>query len=99
MINHRIRKTLPFGLGQWAVRSIIAPIILLFSVMTLPALSGAQQVCQPNGDIDRNGSVTAADALLAFQQALGLAPADYVPTGHRGCLPSTELSRPTYHRV
>ena len=41
--------------------------------MGLPALSGAQQTCQPDGDVDRNGSVTAADALLAFQQALGLA--------------------------
>ena len=29
--------------------------------------------CPPNGDVDQNGSLTAADALLAFQQALGLA--------------------------
>ena len=29
--------------------------------------------CPPDGDVDQNGSVTAADALLAFQQALGLA--------------------------
>ena len=28
---------------------------------------------QPDGDVDQNGSVTAADALLAFQQALSLA--------------------------
>ena len=28
--------------------------------------------CPPDGDVDRNGSVTAADALLAFRQALGL---------------------------
>ena len=41
--------------------------------MCLPALSGAQPTCPPNGDVDQNGSVTAADALLAFQQALGLA--------------------------
>ena len=41
--------------------------------MGLPALSGAQPACPPDGDVDRNGSVTAADALLAFQQALGLA--------------------------
>ena len=29
--------------------------------------------CPPDGDVDQNGSVTAADALLAFQQALSLA--------------------------
>ena len=46
-------------------------LLLALIVMGLPALSGAQ-ICQPNGDVDRNGSVTAADALLAFQQALGL---------------------------
>ena len=32
----------------------------------------APQACQPDGDVDRSGGVTAADALLAFQQALGL---------------------------
>jgi hypothetical protein len=32
----------------------------------------APQACQPDGDVDRSGSVTAADALLAFQQALSL---------------------------
>ena len=32
--------------------------------------------CSPDGDVDRNGSLTAADALLAFQQALGLAQLD-----------------------
>ena len=32
----------------------------------------ASQACQPDGDVDRSGGVTAADALLAFQQALGL---------------------------
>lgn len=29
-------------------------------------------ICQHNGDVNQDGSVTAADALLAFQQALGL---------------------------
>ena len=32
----------------------------------------APQACQPDGDVDRSGGVTAADALLAFQQALSL---------------------------
>ena len=30
------------------------------------------QICQPHGDVNEDGSVTAADALLAFQQALSL---------------------------
>ena len=36
----------------------------------------ARQACQPDGDVDQSGDVTAADALLAFQQALGLADLD-----------------------
>ena len=36
----------------------------------------APQACQPDGDVDRSGGVTAADALLAFQQALGLTDLD-----------------------
>ena len=63
MTIQRRRKFLPF-----------APSLLLLIVIGLPALSGAQQTCQPNGDVDQSGSVTAADALLAFQQALSLAP-------------------------
>ena len=58
MTNQRLWRFLPF---------IIVTLILL----GLPALSSAQS-CQPDGDVDRSGSVTAADALLAFQQALGL---------------------------
>ena len=30
------------------------------------------QTCRPDGDVDQNGSVTASDAVLAFQQALSL---------------------------
>ena len=47
--------------------------LLALVVMGLPSLSGAQPACPPDGDVDQNGSVTAADALLAFQQALSLA--------------------------
>ena len=46
--------------------------LLAVVVVGLPAQSGAQPTCLPDGDVDQNGSVTAADALLAFQQALGL---------------------------
>ena len=55
-----------------ACPSVICLMLLALIVMGLPALSGAQQTCQPDGDIDQNGSLTAADALLAFQQALSL---------------------------
>ena len=48
-------------------------VFLFLIVIPLPALSDAEQTCRPDGDVDQNGSVTAADALLAFQQALGLA--------------------------
>ena len=55
-------------------RSFLPSLILLsLIVMGLPALSGAQPACPPDGDVDHNGSVTAEDALLVFQQTLGLA--------------------------
>ena len=72
MINQRLKRYLPLVLGHRTVYRFIPSLMLLCIIMGLPALSGAQQVCQPDGDVDRNGSVTAADALLAFQQALGL---------------------------
>ena len=56
-------------------RRFVTPLVfgfLALIVMGLPALSGAQPTCQSDGDVDQNGSVTAADALLVFQQALGL---------------------------
>lgn len=45
-------------------------------VLALSAVAGAQQTCHPDGDVDQSGSVTAADALLAFQQALSLVQLD-----------------------
>ena len=63
-----------FALGRRAARhSVASSLLLALIVAGLPALAGAQQTCRPDGDVDRNGSVTAADALLAFQQALSLA--------------------------
>ena len=74
MTIQRLCRFLVFVPGQrTACRSITFLMLLALLVMGLPALSDAQQSCQPDGDVDRNGSVTAADALLAFQQALGLA--------------------------
>ena len=70
----RLRKISTFVLGpHTACRFITFPLLLVLIVIGLPALSGAQQTCQPDGDVDQNGSVTAADALLVFQQALSLA--------------------------
>ena len=73
MMIQRPRRFLPIVLAR---RSIPSLLLLALMVMSLPALSGAQQACLPDGDVDRNGSVTAADALLAFQQALSLVQLD-----------------------
>ena len=68
------QRFMPFVIDRsTAPRPITFLMFLLLVVTGLPALAGAQQACLPDGDVDRNGSVTAADALLAFQQALGLA--------------------------
>ena len=64
MRMQRLRRFWPF---------VFSFVFLALIVMGLPVLAGAQQACQPDGDVDQNGSVTAADALLAFQQALSLA--------------------------
>ena len=48
--------------------------------MGLSALSDAQ-TCQPDGDVDQSGSVTAADALMVFQQALGIVQLDTCQQG------------------
>ena len=77
MTIQRLWKFLPFVLAQrTAYRTVTSILLLVLIVIGLPALSGAQQDCLPDGDVDRNGSVTAADALLAFQQALSLAQLD-----------------------
>ena len=73
MINQRLWRSLRFVLGRRTVcRFVISLILLGLMVMGLPALSSAQQTCQPDGDVDQSGSVTAVDARLAFQQALSL---------------------------
>ena len=55
-----------------ACRWALSLVLLVLLVAGLPRLSGAQPSCLPNGDVDQNGAITAADALLVFQQALGL---------------------------
>ena len=53
-------------------RFVVSLMFLVLMVTGLPVLSGAQTACQPDGDVNQDGSVTATDALLVFQQALGL---------------------------
>ena len=74
MTIQRLRRFLPFVRRRGTpCRSIAFLMLLVLIVMGLPALSGAQtQTCLPDGDVDQNGSVTAQDALLTFQQALSL---------------------------
>ena len=77
MTTQQLQSFSPFALGQRTARCrVISLIPLVLVALGLPAFSGAQQVCLPNGDVDQNGTVTAADALLAFQQALGLVQLD-----------------------
>ena len=77
MTTQRFRRFLPFVLGQRIPYRLFTSLMLLVLIlMCLPALSSAQQTCQPDGDVNQNGSVTAVDALLAFQQALSLTQLD-----------------------
>ena len=77
MTTQRFRRFLPFVLGQRIpYRFFTSLMLLVLILMCLPALSSAQQTCQPDGDVNQNGSVTAVDALLAFQQALNLTQLD-----------------------
>jgi hypothetical protein len=70
----RPQRLLSCVLGQRTTcRHVSSLLLVALIVIGLPVLSGAQQTCQPDGDVDQNGSVTVADALLAFQQALSLA--------------------------
>ena len=45
--------------------------------------------CPPDGDVDQNGSVTAADALAGLSTGLGPGPADCVPVDDRRCISPT----------
>ena len=73
-IQFKLLRFPPSVFGQRnPCRSIFLLMPWVLVVMSLPMLSDAQQACQSDGDVDQNGSVTAADALLAFQQALSLA--------------------------
>ena len=69
----QFRRFLPYFIGRCtSCRSIIFLMLLAFVIVGLPALSSAQQICQPTGDVTQDGTLTAADALQVLQQALGL---------------------------
>ena len=75
--HQRFQRFLPLALNRRAIyESVVSLMLLALIVLGLPAISDAQQTCLPDGDVDQNGSVTAADALLAFQQALSLVQLD-----------------------
>ena len=77
MTIQRLRRFLSFVLARRTARRFVPSLLLLILlVIGLPAISGAQQTCQPDGDVDRTGTVTAADALLVFRQALDLVQLD-----------------------
>ena len=73
MTIQQLRGALPaIPSRRTACPSVVCLMLLVLTLVSLPALAGAQQTCQADGDVDRSGSVTAADALLVFQQALSL---------------------------
>ena len=89
-----------FALGRRAARhSVASSLLLALIVAGLPALAGAQQTCRPDGDVDRNGSVTAADALLAFQQALSLAQLTACQQTIADVYPQPTAPRWQHHRI
>ena len=73
MTNQRFLH-LVFG-RRTSYRTITSLMLMALLVMGLPAFSGAQ-TCLPDGDVNQDGTVTAQDALLAFQGALGLTQLD-----------------------
>ena len=73
-ISRRTRKLLSFYRGKrvYTCHILAVPCLLFFLLgFALPAVAEARPACFPNGDVDRNGSITVADALLALQQAMG----------------------------
>ena len=100
MTPQRLRRFLPFVLGQRIpYRFFTSLMLLVLILMCLPALSSAQQTCQPDGDVNQNGSVTAVDALLAFQQALSLTQLDACQLSIADVFPSTTRTRRQHHGV
>ena len=70
----QFRRFMAF-LDGWCTgrRSLISLVLLVFVIGALPAVSDAQHACRPTGDVTQDETLTAADALRVFQQALGLA--------------------------
>lgn len=76
-MTRRHRKPLPFPVGGRATnRSLPSFVFLTLVIVILPAIDGAATTCRPDGDINQDGEVAVADALLAYQQTLGLVQLD-----------------------
>ena len=66
-------SSLSFPIRRRTGCQFIASLMLVALLIAgLPTLSGAQQTCRPDGDVDQDGNVTIADALLVLQQAWNL---------------------------
>ena len=75
MILHQ--RCLAFRIdGRAGNRSLPFFMFLTLIIALLPVLVGAEKTCQSDGDINQDGEVTVADALLAFQQTSGLVQLD-----------------------
>ena len=59
-------------LGRRHLFQLQSLMLLVALIVVLPG-SAISQTCLPNGDINQDGNITASDALLAFQHALGIA--------------------------
>ena len=68
----RLQRVPFFVLRRLTPCHYIVPLLLALIVMGLPEIANAQQNCEPHGDVNMDGSVTAADALAAFRQALSI---------------------------
>ncbi len=48
-------------------------ILLILTALSLPVTSAVAQPCPHDGDVNQDGAITPADALLAFQHFLSIA--------------------------
>ena len=62
---------------------------LLLLIVSLHITLAAAQLCPPDGDVNQDGNLTPADALLAFQQFLALIELDACQQDHANVLDPT----------
>ncbi len=59
---------MPFTPHRWGLA-----MVLIFTALGLPVTPAVAQPCPHDGDVNQDGMITPADALLAFQHFLSLA--------------------------